>query len=142
MPINRHFLKSGQGIAKILRLVCSLLAFCCFLFASRSGMYIGVAGLEFLFTLCFILLYVTNLDKKITFFFWTLIDLLNALLAAMSFFIVSLLAIINMMNQATIIGGGFGMAVVALCYVEMFFLGRLIKYKRPTSVQSQPARSK
>ncbi|XP_030058438.1 chemokine-like factor isoform X2 [Microcaecilia unicolor] len=99
------YLKSPLGILKLLRMVFSLLACCCFLFASRNGMYVGVTGMEFFFTLCFMLLYLTELDKKITFFFWTLIDLLNTMLATVFVFIVSVVAIINMMNHATTVGG-------------------------------------
>nr|XP_033799377.1 chemokine-like factor isoform X3 [Geotrypetes seraphini] len=85
--------------------VFSLLACGCFIFGSRNGMYIGVTGLEFFFTLCSMLIYLTGLDKKITFFYWILIDLLNTMLTTVFLFIVSIIAIISKMNLATTVGG-------------------------------------
>nr|XP_033799376.1 chemokine-like factor isoform X2 [Geotrypetes seraphini] len=135
------YLKSASGIVKILRLVFSLLACGCFIFGSRNGMYIGVTGLEFFFTLCSMLIYLTGLDKKITFFYWILIDLLNTMLTTVFLFIVSIIAIISKMNLATTVGGAFGLTVVALCYLDMCLLGKVMKKKQPSSSRNQSPQS-
>ncbi|KAL7406108.1 hypothetical protein ABVT39_013172 [Epinephelus coioides] len=92
MEVDTAFIKSKRGILKVAEMVTLLVAFVCFAVASTPK-YIAATVLEFLITALLVLLYIFKLNKRLTFFFWPLIDVLNSVFAAVYFIILSLLAV-------------------------------------------------
>ncbi|XP_049454408.1 chemokine-like factor [Epinephelus fuscoguttatus] len=132
MEVDTAFIKSKRGILKVAEMVTLLVAFVCFAVASRPK-YIAATVLEFLITALLVLLYIFKLNKRLTFFFWPLIDVLNSVFAAVYFIILSLLAVSTYTVTGTLVGGIFGLISAVVLCVDSYLLFRNITLNRPRS---------
>ncbi|XP_075045106.1 chemokine-like factor [Mixophyes fleayi] len=96
MPIadklDLQYLKSIFGILKILRLVVMSAACVAFGILTGDGFYIFQLALQIVVSAFFFFLYFTKLNRKITFFFWPIIDFMNAVIGAISMAIIGVMA--------------------------------------------------
>ncbi|XP_026175425.1 CKLF-like MARVEL transmembrane domain-containing protein 3 [Mastacembelus armatus] len=106
MEVDIAFLKSKRGILKLAAMGSLLVAFVCFAVGSRPK-YITATVLEFLITLLLFLLYLFKLNKRVTFFFWPLVDVFNSIFAAVYFIVLSLVALTTYTVTGTLAGGYF-----------------------------------
>ncbi|XP_049902968.1 chemokine-like factor [Epinephelus moara] len=132
MEVDTAFIKSKRGILKVAEMVTLLVAFVCFAVASTPK-YIAATVLEFLITALLVLLYIFKLNKRLTFFFWPLIDVLNSVFAAVYFIILSLLAVSTYTVTGTLVGGIFGLISAGVLCVDSYLLFRNITLNRPRS---------
>ncbi|XP_033487752.1 chemokine-like factor [Epinephelus lanceolatus] len=132
MEVDTAFIKSKRGILKVAEMVTLLVAFVCFAVASTPK-YIAATVLEFLITALLVLLYIFKLNKRLTFFFWPLIDVLNSVFAAVYFIILSLLAVSTYTVTGTLVGGIFGLISAVVLCVDSYLLFRNITLNRPRS---------
>uniref|UniRef100_A0A8C7HGJ6 CKLF-like MARVEL transmembrane domain containing 3 n=1 Tax=Oncorhynchus kisutch TaxID=8019 RepID=A0A8C7HGJ6_ONCKI len=87
----------------------------CFAVASRPK-YIAATCMEFVITFSLLLLYTLKLNKKLTLFFWPLVDLFNSLFAAVFILILSLIAVSTYTVTGTL-GGGALSLIAFICFV-------------------------
>ncbi|NXK81989.1 CKLF factor, partial [Amazona guildingii] len=92
--------------------------FLCFLIARSLGAYTALAGMELLISTLFFLLYLLKLDKKMTWLFWPLADILNSVIAALFLLVVCLFAVVIKSNKGTLAGGVFGFILLIVCVVD------------------------
>ncbi|XP_043937759.1 chemokine-like factor isoform X3 [Protopterus annectens] len=133
MEVDVSFLKTLRGGLKTAELVSVLVAFICFAASSSVGTYLMVPGVETIIALFFFLLYFLKLNKKITMFFWPLIDIFNAVISAIIIFIVCAIAVAGHDNGGTVAGGVFGFIVTILLSVDAFLLFRSVTFNQPAS---------
>ncbi|XP_038556812.1 proteolipid protein 2 [Micropterus salmoides] len=132
MDVDTAFLKSKRGILKVAEMVTLFVAFVCFAAASTPK-YIAATVLEFLITLFLLLLYVLKLNKRLTFFFWPLIDVFNSVFAAVYFIILSLVALTTYTVTGTLVGGIVGFMSAGLLCVDSYTLFKNITFNKPRS---------
>ncbi|KAM6950174.1 proteolipid protein 2 [Lycodopsis pacificus] len=132
IEVDTAFLKSKRGILKVAEMVTLFVAFVCFAAASRPK-YIPATVLEFVITSLLLLLYVFKLNKRLTFFFWPLIDVFNSAFAAVYFIVLSLLALTTYTVTGTLVGGIVGLISAGLLGVDCFMLFKNITFNKPRS---------
>ncbi|XP_022623566.1 proteolipid protein 2-like [Seriola dumerili] len=132
MDVDTAFLKSKRGILKTAEMATLFVAFVCFTVGSRPN-YIAATVLEFLITTLLLLLYMLKLNKRLTFFFWPLVDLFNSVFAAVYFVVLSLMAVITYTFTGTLVGGIVGFISAALLCMDSYTLFRDITFNRPRS---------
>ncbi|XP_044062031.1 proteolipid protein 2 [Siniperca chuatsi] len=132
MDMDTAFLKSKRGILKVAEMVTLLVAFVCFAAASTPK-YIAATMLEFLITLLLVLLYVLKLNKKLTFFFWPLIDVFNSMFAVVYFITLSLMALTTYTVTGTLVGGIVGLMSAGLLCVDSYMLFKNITFNKRRS---------
>ncbi|KAM9366976.1 chemokine-like factor [Symphorus nematophorus] len=132
MDVDTTFLKSKRGLLKAAELVALLVAFVCFTAASTPK-YIAATVLEFLITLLVVLLYVLRLNKRLTFFFWPLVDVFNSVFAAFYFIVLSLMAMATYTVTGTLVGGIVVFMLAGLLCVDVYTLFKNITFNRPRS---------
>ncbi|KAM9861244.1 proteolipid protein 2 [Aulostomus maculatus] len=130
--VNTAFLKSKKGMLKVAEMVTLLVAFVCFAAASRPT-YITATVLELLITSLLVLLYLLKLNKRLTFFFWPLIDLFNSGFAAVYFVALSVIAMTTFTVTGTLVGGVFGLLLAGLLCVDIYNLFTNITFNSPRS---------
>ncbi|XP_054025868.1 chemokine-like factor [Dryobates pubescens] len=121
---------SLRGALKILRTVLALVAFLLFLQSQSRGAYTALAGMEMIITVLLFLFYLLKLDKKLSWLFWPLADVLNSVIAALFLLIVCLFAVIIKTNNGTLAGGVFGLTLCVVCVVDAVLVFRKIKFDR------------
>uniref|UniRef100_A0A665XAR6 Chemokine like factor n=1 Tax=Echeneis naucrates TaxID=173247 RepID=A0A665XAR6_ECHNA len=137
MDVDAAFLKSKRGILKAAEMVTLFVAFVCFAVGPRPK-YIAATVLEFLITSLLMLLYLLKLNKRLTFFFWPLLDFFNSVFAANFFIVLSLMAVATYGGTSTLVGGVFGLILTALLCVDGYTLFKNITFNKPRSdTQSQ-----
>ncbi|XP_018538649.1 proteolipid protein 2 [Lates calcarifer] len=137
MDVDTAFLKSKRGILKVAEMGTLFLAFVCFAVASRPK-YITATVLEFLITSLLLLLYLLKLNKRLTFFFWPLIDVFNSVFAAGYFIVLSLMALTTYTVTGTLVGGIIGLMSAGLLCMDSYTLFKNITFNKPRSeTQSQ-----
>ncbi|KAM6942616.1 proteolipid protein 2 [Xenentodon cancila] len=125
MDVNTAFLKSRRGIVKVAEMGTLLVAFVCFTTAATPK-YIAASVLEFLITSLLLLLYLLKLNKRLTFFFWPLVDVFNSLFAAFYLAVLSLIAMTSYTAKGTLAGGiAFFLSAGLLC-VDVYTLFKII----------------
>ncbi|KAM7014706.1 chemokine-like factor [Tautogolabrus adspersus] len=132
MDLDTAFLKSKRGILKVAEMGTLVVAFVCFSVASTPT-YITATVLEFLITLLLLLLYILKLNRRLTFFFWPLIDVFNSVFAVVYFTVLSLLALTTYTVTGTLVGGIVGFMTVGLLCVDSYTLFKNITFNKPRS---------
>ncbi|CAJ1049815.1 proteolipid protein 2 [Xyrichtys novacula] len=110
-------------------LLVALICFC----VAPAPKYITATLLEFLITSLLLLLYMLKLNKRLTFFFWPLVDVFNSTFAAVYFIILSLLAVTTYTVTGTLVGGIAGFLTAGLLCVDSFTLFKNITFNKPRS---------
>ncbi|NXU04664.1 CKLF factor, partial [Buphagus erythrorhynchus] len=82
-----------------------LAAIICFVVSDAHEAYVVVVGMETGITVLFLLVYLLKLDARMRFFFWPLADILNSVISALFFLVMSLFAMITRTNKGTLTGG-------------------------------------
>ncbi|XP_068194798.1 chemokine-like factor [Antennarius striatus] len=137
LGVDAAFLRSRRGILKLAEMGALLVAFVCFTVAFGPK-YIAAAALEFLITSLLVLLYALRLNKRLTFFFWPLIDLFNSVFAAVYFVVLSLVAVITHTVAGTVVGGVAGLVAAGLLFVDGYILLKNITFnKRRSEAQNE-----
>ncbi|XP_070765853.1 proteolipid protein 2 [Enoplosus armatus] len=137
MDVDKAFLKSKRGILKVAEMVTLLVAFVCFTVASTPK-FIAATMLEFLITLLLVLLYTLKLNKRLTFFFWPLIDVFNSVFAAVYLIILSLMALTTFTVAGAVVGGIVGLMSAGLLCVDSYTIIKNITLNKPRSeIQNQ-----
>ncbi|KFQ80668.1 Chemokine-like factor, partial [Phoenicopterus ruber ruber] len=95
------------------------------------GAYTALAAMEGAITALFFLLYLLQLDKKMTWLFWPLADIFNSVIAALFLLVVCLFAVIVKTNNGTLAGGVFGLVLLVLCVVDAVLLFQKISLNGP-----------
>ncbi|XP_012680239.2 chemokine-like factor [Clupea harengus] len=129
IELNAAFLKSVRGGLKIAEIVVAFVAFLCYAVASRPP-YIAATLIELLITTGLLLLYLFNLHKTLTFFFWPLIDVFNSGFASVFMSIVSVVALSTDTLKATTAGAIVGFMGAILWGVDGFLLYRKITFNQ------------
>ncbi|XP_073321309.1 proteolipid protein 2 [Pagrus major] len=132
VDVDTAFLKSKRGILKVAEMVTLLVAFVCFAVASPPK-YSAATGLEFLITLLLLMLYVLKLNKRLTFFFWPLVDVFNSVFAAVYFTVLSLMAVTSYTVTGSLVGGIVGLLSAGLLCVDSYTLFKNITFNKPRS---------
>ncbi|XP_066569822.1 chemokine-like factor [Amia ocellicauda] len=135
METDPAFLQSVRGILKVSQMVTVFIAFVCFATAPGPP-YIAVTCMEFIITLSLFLLFFLKLNKRITFFFWPLIDIFNSAFAAIFMCILSLIAVSNYSAKGIIGGGIVGFIATGLWCADAYLLFKKITFNQPRSAQS------
>ncbi|XP_074865030.1 chemokine-like factor isoform X2 [Carettochelys insculpta] len=131
VEVNAAYVRSVPGALKLARLGIALVTFICFAASKSHEAYVALAVMEVVITLLFFLLYLLKLDKKMKFLFWPLVDIFNSLIAVVFFIIVCLCAIIIKTTTGTLVGGVFGLLLVALCITDSVLLFKKITFNKP-----------
>ncbi|KAM4638276.1 chemokine-like factor [Amazona ochrocephala] len=118
VEVDSTFPRSPRGSIKIVRMLLAWGMFLCFLIARSLGTYTALAGMELLISTLFFLLYLLKLDKKMTWLFWPLADILNSVIAALFLLVVCLFAVVIKSNKGTLAGGVFGFILLIVCVVD------------------------
>ncbi|XP_040016490.1 CKLF-like MARVEL transmembrane domain-containing protein 3 [Gasterosteus aculeatus] len=132
MEVDTAFVKSKRGILKVAEMGTLLVAFVCFAAASRPK-FITATVLEFVITSLLLLLYMFKLNKRLTFFFWPLIDAFNSAFAAVYFIVLSILAVTTYTVTGTLVGGVVGFLSAVLLCVDFYVLFQNITFNKPRS---------
>ncbi|XP_004543356.3 chemokine-like factor [Maylandia zebra] len=130
MEVDTAFLKSRRGIVKVTEMVTLFVAFVCFAVASTPK-YIAATALEFFITSLLLVLYLLKLNKRLTFFFWPLVDVLNSVFASVYFITLSLMAMTSYINTGMLIGGIMCFLLAVLLCAESYILFSIITFNRP-----------
>ncbi|XP_032386949.1 proteolipid protein 2 [Etheostoma spectabile] len=137
MEADKAFIKSKRGILKVAEMVTLFVAFVCFAVASTPK-YIAATVLEFLITSLLLVLYVFKVNKRLTFFFWPLIDVFNSAFAAVYFIVLSLVALTTYTVTGTLVGGIVGLLSAGLLCVDSYMLFKNITFNnRRSETQDQ-----
>ncbi|XP_070691039.1 chemokine-like factor [Pempheris klunzingeri] len=131
--VDKAFLKSTRGILKVAEMGTLLAAFVCFSVASVPK-YITATVLELLITSLLLLLYMLKLNKRLTFFFWPLVDVFNSAFAAVYFIVLSVMALALYTVTGALVGGIFGLVLAGLMCVDTYTLFRKITFNNPRSM--------
>ncbi|NWI65390.1 CKLF factor, partial [Todus mexicanus] len=111
--------------------VLALATFLCFLVSRARGAYSALAAMEMGITMLFFLLYLLQLDRKMSWLFWPLADVFNSVIASLFLLVVCLLAVAMKTNDGILAGGVLGFILLALCVVDAIVLYRKISFERP-----------
>ncbi|KAM8894974.1 CKLF-like MARVEL transmembrane domain-containing protein 3 [Spinachia spinachia] len=130
MEVDAAFIKSRRGILKASEMGTLLVALVCFAAASRPE-FITATVLEFAITSLLLLLYTFKLHKRLTFFFWPLIDVFNSAFAAVYFIVLSILAVTTYTLTGSLVGGIAGFFAAVLLCVDFCVLFKNITLNRP-----------
>uniref|UniRef100_A0A4W5MJB1 Chemokine like factor n=1 Tax=Hucho hucho TaxID=62062 RepID=A0A4W5MJB1_9TELE len=130
MEVDSAFLRSLRGVLKLAEMGTMFVAFVCFAVASRPK-YIAATCMEFVITFSLLLLYTLKLNKKLTLFFWPLVDLFNSLFAAVFILILSLIAVSTYTVTGTLGGGIVGFIATGLWCVDGYMLFKRITFNQP-----------
>ncbi|XP_028257150.1 proteolipid protein 2 [Parambassis ranga] len=137
MEVDTAFLKSRRGIVKVAEMVTLFVAFVCFTAASTPT-FIAATVLEFLITSFLLILYLFKLNKKLTFFFWPLVDVFNSVFAAVYFIVLSLMAVTAYTVNGTLAGGIVCFMSAGLLGVDSYTLFKNITFNKPRNeIQNQ-----
>ncbi|NXP70744.1 CKLF factor, partial [Ramphastos sulfuratus] len=128
--VDTTFPRSPRGALKLSRTVVALVAFLCFVASQSRGAYTALAAMEAIITALFFLLYLLQLDRKLSWFFWPLADIFNSVIAALFLLVVCLFAVIIKTNNGTLAGGVFGLILFVLCVVDAVLLFKKISFGR------------
>uniref|UniRef100_A0A1A7YHB5 CKLF-CMTM1 readthrough n=1 Tax=Iconisemion striatum TaxID=60296 RepID=A0A1A7YHB5_9TELE len=130
VDVDTGFLKSRRGMVKVAEMGTLFVAFICFAVAAAPT-YIAVTLLEFLITLLLLLLYFLKLNKRVTFFFWPLVDVFNSVFAAIYLTIMSLIALTFSNIPVMLAGGVLCLVSVVLLCAEIYTLFKIITFNKP-----------
>ncbi|KAM4593608.1 chemokine-like factor isoform 2-T2 [Odontesthes bonariensis] len=130
MEVDTAFLKSKRGIVKVTEMVALFVVFVCFAVGS-SPKYIAATALEFLIISLLLLLYFLKLNKRLTFFFWPLVDVFNSVFAAVYLTVLSLMALTSYTATGVLVGGIVCFMSAGLLCVDSFTLFRNITFNKP-----------
>ncbi|NXF94317.1 CKLF factor, partial [Eubucco bourcierii] len=128
--VDTTFPRSPRGALKLSRTVVALVAFLCFVASHSRGAYTALAAMEAIITALFFLLYLLQLDRKLSWFFWPLADIFNSVIAALFLLVVCLFAVIIKTDNGTLAGGVFGLILFVLCVVDAVLLFKKISFGR------------
>lgn len=129
MEMDTAFLRSKRGIVKVAEMGTLFVAFVCFTVASLPQ-YIAATVLEFFITLFLLLLYLLKLNKRLTLFFWPLVDVFNSTFAAVYLIVLSLIALTTYSVTGILIGGVACLISAALHCVEGYTLFKNITFNK------------
>ncbi|XP_061566060.1 proteolipid protein 2 [Cololabis saira] len=138
MDVDTAFLKSKRGIVKAAEMVTLFVAFVCFTTASTPR-YIAASVMEFLITSLLLLLYVLKLNKRLTFFFWPLVDVFNSVFAAIYLAVLSLIAMTSYTANGTLAGGIVFFLSAGLLCVDIYMLFKIITFNKSRNVTQNEA---
>nr|XP_029497139.1 chemokine-like factor [Oncorhynchus nerka] len=130
MEVDTAFLRSLRGVLKLAEMGTMFVACVCFAVASRPK-YIAATCMEFVITFSLLLLYTLKLNKKLTLFFWPLVDLFNSLFAAVFILIPSLIAVSTYTVTGTLGGGIVGFIATGLWGVDGCMLFKRVTFNQP-----------
>ncbi|XP_069029809.1 proteolipid protein 2 [Embiotoca jacksoni] len=130
MEVDTAFLRSKRGIVKVAEMVTLFVAFVCFAVGSMPR-YIAATVLEFVIISLLLLLYLFKLNKKLTFFFWPLIDVFNSIFAAVYFIVLSVIAVSTYNVTGTLAGGIVCFLSVGLLCVDSYTVFKNITFNKP-----------
>ncbi|XP_059213398.1 chemokine-like factor [Centropristis striata] len=137
MEVDAAFIKSKRGILKVAELGTLFVGFVCFATAATPK-FTAATALEFLITLFLVLLYLFKLNKKLTFFFWPLVDVFNSVFAAVYFVILSILALVTYTVTGMLVGGIVGLLTAGLLCADTYMLFKNITLNnRRSETQNQ-----
>ncbi|XP_050759954.1 chemokine-like factor [Gymnogyps californianus] len=125
------FPRSPRGAVKIARALVAFVTFLCFVCSRSHGAYTALAVMEVVITALFFVLYLLQLDKKLSWLFWPLADFFNSVIAALFLLVVCLFAIIIKTNNGTLAGGVLGLVLLVLCVVDAVLLFQKISLDGP-----------
>ncbi|KAM6195426.1 chemokine-like factor [Sarcoramphus papa] len=125
------FPRSPRGAVKIARALVAFVTFLCFVSSRSHGAYTALAVMEVVITALFFVLYLLQLDKKLSWLFWPLADFFNSVIAALFLLVVCLFAIIIKTNNGTLAGGVLGLVLLVLCVVDAVLLFQKISLDGP-----------
>ncbi|XP_034433758.1 chemokine-like factor [Hippoglossus hippoglossus] len=137
MDVDVAFLKSKRGILKAAEMVTLFAAFVDFTVVSTPK-YITATVLELLITSLLLSLYLFKLNKRLTFFFWPLVDVFNSVFAVFYFLVLSLLAMITYTVTGMLVGGIFTLVSAALFSADGYILFRNITLNQPRGETQSP----
>ncbi|XP_035011502.1 chemokine-like factor [Hippoglossus stenolepis] len=137
MDVDVAFLKSKRGILKAAEMVTLFAAFVDFTVVSTPK-YITATVLELLITSLLLSLYLFKLNKRLTFFFWPLVDVFNSVFAVFYFLVLSLLAMITHTVTGMLVGGIFTLVLAALFSADGYILFRNITFNQPRGETQSP----
>ncbi|KAL6112968.1 cklf [Pungitius sinensis] len=132
MEVDTAFIKSKRGILKVAEMGTLFVAFVCFTAAS-SPKFITATVLEFVITSFLLLLYMFKLNKRLTLFFWPLIDVFNSAFAALYLIVLSIVAVTTFSVTGTLVGGIVGFLSAVLLCVDFYVLLKNITFNKPRS---------
>ncbi|XP_028665465.1 chemokine-like factor [Erpetoichthys calabaricus] len=133
MDVDAAYPRSQRGALKIAEMAVIFVSLICFSSVPDTP-YITVTCLEMLISLLIFLLYLTKLNKKITIFFWPLIDILNSTFAAVYMCILCLIAVSTYTARGTLAGGITGLIASGILATDGYLLFTKITFnqcKRP-----------
>ncbi|XP_030313665.1 chemokine-like factor [Calypte anna] len=133
VEVDRGFVRSPRGAVKIARVLLALMTLICFVASHSHVAYTALAAMEVSITVLLFLLYLLQLDKRLSWFFWPLADIFNSVIAALFLLIVCLFAVIIKTNSGTLAGGVLGLILLALCIVDAVLLFQKISFDRSTT---------
>ncbi|KAF7242821.1 Chemokine-like factor [Varanus komodoensis] len=130
VEVNRAFLRSVKGALKIARMVAAFIATICFGLTNIQEAFLTLTIIELVVDSLFFLLYLLDLQKVLTWFFWPLIDAFNSLVAALFLFIVGLYAVIKKILIESLVGGVFCLILCALCVTDATLIMLKVNFNR------------
>ncbi|KAJ7985943.1 hypothetical protein DPEC_G00345700 [Dallia pectoralis] len=133
VEVDLVFLRSLRGIVKLAELGTIFAAFVCFAVSHRPT-FIAATCMEFVITFSLVLLYTLKLNKKLTMFFWPLIDIINSVFAAVILLILCLIAVSTYTLTSSLVGGITGLVAVGLWSWDGSMLFRRITFNQSRSV--------
>ncbi|XP_037548857.1 chemokine-like factor [Nematolebias whitei] len=128
--LDTGFLRSRRGLVKGAEMVTLFVAFVCFAVVSAPK-YITATVLELLLTSLLLLLYLLKLNKRLTFFFWPLVDVFNSVFAAVYLTVLSLVALTSYSFTGMLAGGIVSLLSVGLLLVDSYLLFKNITFNKP-----------
>ncbi|KAM4834041.1 chemokine-like factor [Thomomys bottae] len=122
------FCCSVKGHIKLLRLGVTVISMTFFIIAQAPEPYIVVTGFEVTVVSFFIILYLFRLDRRMTWLFWPLLDIINSFVTTLFMIIISVLALLPETTTFTILGGVFGLLTVVCCLVDSALIYRKLLF--------------
>ncbi|XP_029955407.1 chemokine-like factor [Salarias fasciatus] len=129
VEMDTSFLRSRRGIVKLAEMGTLFVAFVCFAVACLPQ-HIAATVLEFFITLFLLLLYLLRLNKRLTLFFWPLVDLFNSTFAAVYLIVLGLIALTTYTVTGVLVGGVACLISAALHGVESYTLFKNITFNK------------
>ncbi|XP_064884552.1 chemokine-like factor [Columba livia] len=131
MALDSGFASSARGAVKIARTVVAFVTFLCFVASRAHEAYSALAAMEVTVTALFFVLYLLQLDKKLSWLCWPLADLFNSVIAALFLLVVCMFAVTVKTNKGTLTGGVFGLVLLVLCVLDAVILFQKISFGEP-----------
>ncbi|XP_066099039.1 chemokine-like factor [Saccopteryx bilineata] len=110
---HHPFCCSVKGCVKMLRLALTMTSMTFFIISQAPEPYIVITGFEATITLFFIILYMLRIDRLSRCIFWPLLDIINSMVTTVFMIIVSVLALLPETTTDIVLGGVFGLLLVA-----------------------------